>query len=111
MNFPRISVLKHYKKWIEKSAAHPMLIELLIGSIGWGTGLESSRLMQSKGSSLRKVLQQEYEVSFLMYKSAQLGLVLIVTYLEIYTLLTVTLLNNSVEISSNLDPEPLKRVD
>ena len=56
-----------------------MLIELLIGSIGWGTGPESSRMMQSKGSSLCKVLQQEYEVSFLMYKSAQLGLVLIVT--------------------------------
>ena len=26
-------------------------------------------------------------------------------------ILTVTLLNNSVELSSNLDPEPLKRVD
>ena len=46
-----------------------------------------------------------------MYKSAKIGLVLIVTYLQIYTLLTVTLLNNSVELSSILDPEPLKRVD
>ena len=48
---------------------------------------------------------------YLMYKSAKFGLVLTVTYLQIYTLLTVTLLNNSVELSSNLDPEPLKRVD
>ena len=43
-----------------------------------------------------------------MYKSAKFGLVLTVTYLQIYTLhyITVTLLNNSVELSSNLDPEP-----
>ena len=34
---------------------------------------------------------------------------LTVTYLHIYIhYLTVTLLNNSVELSSNLDPEPLK---
>ena len=45
---------------------------------------------------------------YLMYKSAKFGFVLTVTYLQIYTLLTVTLLNNSVELSSNLDPEPLK---
>ena len=45
---------------------------------------------------------------YLMYKSAKFVLVLTVTYLQIYTLLTVTLLNNSVELSSNLDPEPLK---
>ena len=44
-----------------------------------------------------------------MYKSAKFELALTVTYLQIYTLhLTVTLLNNSVELSSNLDPEPLK---
>ena len=67
--------------------------------------------MQSKGSNPLKVLQQEYKVIYLMYKSAKFGLVLTVTYLQIYTLLTVTLLNNSVELSSNLDPEPLKRVD
>ena len=43
-----------------------------------------------------------------MYKSAKFGLVLTVTYLQIYIhFLTVTLLNNSVELSSNLDPEPL----
>ena len=43
-----------------------------------------------------------------MYKSAKFGLVLTVTYLQIYIhYLTVTLLNNSVELSSNLDPEPL----
>ena len=46
---------------------------------------------------------------YLMYKSAKFGLVLTVTYLQIYTLLTVTLLNNSVELSSNLDPEPFKK--
>ena len=46
-----------------------------------------------------------------MYKSAKFGLVITVTYLHIYIYipyLTVTLLNNSVELSSNLDPEPLK---
>ena len=43
-----------------------------------------------------------------MYKSAKFGLVLTVTYLQIYHYLTVTLLNNSVELSSNLDTEPLK---
>ena len=46
---------------------------------------------------------------YLMYKSAKFGLVLTVSYLYIYIYyLTVTLLNNSVELSSNLDPEPLK---
>ena len=42
-----------------------------------------------------------------MYKSAKFGLVLTVTYLQKCHYLTVTLLNNSVELSSNLDPEPL----
>ena len=46
---------------------------------------------------------------YLMYKSAKFGLVLTVTYLHIYIhYLTVTLLNNSAELPSNLDPEPLK---
>ena len=45
---------------------------------------------------------------YFMYESAKFGLVLTVTYLQIYTLLNVTLLNNSVELFSNLDPEPLK---
>ena len=31
-------------------------IELLSGSIGWGAGLQSSRLVQSKGSNPLKVL-------------------------------------------------------
>ena len=48
------------KEWIENSAAHPILIELLSGSIGWGAGLQSSRLVQSKSSNPLKVLQQEY---------------------------------------------------
>ena len=84
---------------------------LLSGSIGSGTGLESSRLMQSKRSNPLKVLQQECKVIYLMYKSAKFGSVLTVTYLQIYTLLTVILLNNSVELSSNLDAESLKGVD
>ena len=40
--------------------------------------------MQSKGSNPLKVLQQEYKVIYLMYKSAKFGLVLTVTYLQIY---------------------------
>ena len=40
--------------------------------------------MQHKGSSPLKVLQQEYRVIYLMYKSAKFGLVLTVTYLHIY---------------------------
>ena len=45
---------------------------------------------------------------YLMYKSAKLWLALSVTYLQIYIhYLMVTLLNNSVELSSNLDPDPL----
>ena len=46
-----------------------------------------------------------------MYKSAKFELVVTVTYLQINTLLYVTLLNNSVELLSNLELEPLKRVD
>ena len=61
--------------------------ELLCGSIGWGAGLQTSRLVQSKGSNPLKFLSQEYKVIYLMYKSAKFGLVLTVTYLQIYTLL------------------------
>ena len=67
--------------------------------------------MQSNGSNPLKVLQQQCKVIYLMYQSAKFGLVLTVTYLQIYTLLRITLLNNSIELSLNLDPEPLKRVD
>ena len=42
-----------------------------------------------------------------MYKSAIFGLVLTVIKIYHLPILTVTLLNNSVELSSNLDPEPL----
>ena len=55
--------------------------------MGWGAGLQASRLVQSKGSNPLRVLQQEYKVIYLMYKSAKFGLVLTVTYLQIYTLL------------------------
>ena len=53
-------------------------IELLSGSIGWGTGLQTSRLLQSKDSNSFKVLNKEYKVIYLMYKSAGFGLVLTV---------------------------------
>ena len=43
-------------EWNWNSAAHPILIELLSGSIGWGAGLQTSRLVQSKGSNPLKVL-------------------------------------------------------
>ena len=52
--------------------------ELLSGSIGWGAGLQTSRLVQSKGSNPLKVLNNEYKVICLMYKSAKFGLVLTV---------------------------------
>ena len=53
-------------------------IELLSGSIGWGNGLQTSRLVQSKGSNRLKVLNKEYKVIYLMYKSAKFGSVLTV---------------------------------
>ena len=89
-------MLNHYIEWIENSFAHPIIIELLSGSIAEGAGLQSSRLVQSKGWNPLKVLQQEYKVIYFMYKSAKFRLLLTVTYVQIYTLLTVTLLNNSV---------------
>ena len=45
---------------------------------------------------------------YLLYKLAKFGLVLTVTYLQIYTLLNSYPVEYSVELSSNLDPEPLK---
>ena len=77
--------LKKEFNW--NSAAYPILIELLSGLIGWWTSLLSSGLVQSNGSNPLKVLQQEYKVIYLMYQSVKLGLVLTVTYLQIYTLL------------------------
>ena len=62
-------------------------LKLLSGSIGWVACQQTSRLVQIKGSNPLKVLQQEYKVIYLMYKSAKFGLVLTVTYLQIYTLL------------------------
>ena len=52
--------------------------ELLSGSIGLDVGLQTSRLVQSKGSNPLKVLNKEYKVMYLMYKSAKFGLVLTV---------------------------------
>ena len=83
------------------------LIELLSGSIGWGAVLQITSLVQRNGSETLKDLNKEYKVIYLMYKSAMFRLVYKV--IEIYHLhyLTVTLLNNSVDLSSNLDSEPL----
>ena len=62
--------------------------ELLSGSIGWGTGLQSSRLVQSKGSNPLKVLIKENKVIYQMYKSAKFGLVSYCHYISL------TLLNS-----------------
>ena len=48
--------------------------ELLSGSVGWGAGLQTSRLVQSKGSNPLTVLNKEYKVIYLMHKSAKFGL-------------------------------------
>ena len=50
-------------------------LELLSGSIGWGAGLQSSRLVQGNGSKLLKVLIKENKVIYQKYKSAKFGLV------------------------------------
>ena len=52
--------------------------ELLSGSIGCGACLQSGRLVQRTGSNPFKVLNKEYKVIYLMYKSAKFGLVLTV---------------------------------
>ena len=49
--------------------------ELLRGSVGWGTGLQSSRLVQGKGWNPLKVLTKENEVIYQKYKSAKFGVV------------------------------------
>ena len=61
------------------------------GSIGWGAGLQSSRLAQGKGSNPLKVLIKENKMIYQMYKSAKFGLVsychyisLIYIYIYIY---------------------------
>ena len=41
------------------TGSHPILIELVSGSIGWGAGLQSSRLAQGKSSNPLKVLIKE----------------------------------------------------
>ena len=57
---------------------HKNLIDLLSGSIGWGAGLQISKLVESNGSNPLKVLNKEYKVIYLMYKSAKFVLVLTV---------------------------------
>ena len=48
--------------------------ELLSGSIGWGAGLQSSTLVQGKGSNPLKVLIKEKSSDLSKYKSAKLML-------------------------------------
>ena len=50
-------------------------ILLSSGSTGWGTGLQSSRLVQGKGSNPLKVLIKENKVIYQKYKSHKFGLV------------------------------------
>ena len=85
----------------------PNLIELLSDSIGLGAGLQTSRLVQSKCLNPLKVFNKEYKVIYLMYQSTKFGLVLTAIYIYHSYYLTATLLGNSVELSSNLYPEPL----
>ena len=49
--------------------------ELLSSSIGWDAFLESSRLVQGKGSNPLKVLIKENRVIYLNYESAKFRLV------------------------------------
>ena len=60
---------------IRTPLSHPILIELLSGSIGWGAGLQTSHLVQGKGSDPLKVLIKENNVIYQKYKSAKFGLV------------------------------------
>ena len=71
------------KEWNKNSSAHPILIELLSGSVGWGAGLQSSRLAQGKSSNLLKVLIKENKVIYQMYKSAKFGLVSYCHYISL----------------------------
>ena len=64
--------------WSKSGIRTPLLtqsLELLSGSISWGAGLQSSRLVQGKGSNPLKVLIKENKVIYQKYKSAKFGLV------------------------------------
>ena len=69
--------MNHYKNGI-RTPLVTQSFDLLSGSIGWGASLQSSRLVQSKGSNPSKVLNRENKVIYLMYESAKFGLVLTV---------------------------------
>ena len=95
------------KEWNKNSSAHP-IFELVSGSIGWGAGLQSSRLVQGKSSNPLKVLIKETKVIYQSINQLNSGWCHTVIKFHLHYL-TVTLLNNSVELSSNLDkPVPLK---
>ena len=51
------------------------IYKLLSGSIGWCAGLQTSSLVQGKGSNPLKVLIKENKVIYQKYKSAKFGLV------------------------------------
>ena len=52
-----------------------VVVYILNSSIGWGAGLQSSRLVEGKGSNLLKVLIKENKVIYQKYNSAKFGLV------------------------------------
>ena len=72
------------------------------GSTGWGAGLQSSRLVQGKSSNPLKVLIKENKVIYQSINQLNSGWCHTVIKFQLHYL-TVTLLNNSVELSSNLD--------
>ena len=68
--------------------------------------------MQGKGSNPLKVLQQEYKVIYLMYKSAKFRLVLTVTYLQIYIYIYIYIyINSSVKSKTNSKITGLRAFD
>ena len=69
-------------------------------SIGWGADLQSSRLVQRK--SLNALRSYSRNIKIRVGVNCHLTPYIYIHYI------TVTLLNNSVELSSNLNPEPLK---
>ena len=74
MNYPQFRQTCTIAECNSNSSAHP-IFELLSGSIGWGACLQSTKLVQGKGSYPLKVLINETKVIYQKYKSAKFGLV------------------------------------
>ena len=64
-----------YTSGIRTPSAHPILTELLSGSTGCHAGLQTSRLVQGKGSNPIKVLIKKNKVIYKKYISAKFRLV------------------------------------